>query len=163
MSIPSEISLEEAVSQSGPGIPVSLPAEIGADEMLLRSVRKKDVNKADSLIKIAALKPGKNDRQALSLIRGRIGAEESVTSAKEYVHGEEFWGFGQSSASTLADHSTSIDDDRDTFFGHANMVLGYEIPPGPPNTPPEMTEAYAEARKKLIALAAAFQVVPAAP
>ena len=162
MSLPPEISPDEVISRSGRGIPISLPSQIGPDEILLRSVRKKDVNRADCLIKIAALKPGKNDRQALSLIRGRIGSEESVMAAKEHVHGEDFWGFGQSSASTLDDHSTSIDDDRDTFFGHANMILGYEIPPGPPNTPPEMTEAYAEARKRLIALAAAFQVVPAA-
>lgn len=137
----------------------SLPLEIDPGEVLLRSMRKQDLNRADNQIKITALKPGKEDRQCLSLIRERIGQEQATLAARTFVHGENFWGFGKCTAANLSAHSTMIEDDRATFMGHANMTLGYQIPPGPPNTPPEMTEAYAEARARLIGLASAFQVV----
>ena len=136
-----------------------LQLEIDPEEILLRSMRKQDLNRADNSIKIAALKPGRTERQCLSLIREEIGTEESRLAARTFVHREAFWGFGKCIAAKLSAHSISIEDDRATFMGHANMTLGYDIPPGPPNTPPEMTEAYAEARARLIALAGAFEVV----
>jgi hypothetical protein len=135
-----------------------LPLKIASDEVLLRSVREKDVSKADNKIKLGAIKPGRNERDAVSLIRHRIGREESAIAAREHVHGEAFWGFGSAVASALSGHCESLLDDRVTFHGHANLKLGYTIPPGPPNTPPEMTEEYAEARLKLLKLIDQFDV-----
>jgi hypothetical protein len=137
-----------------------LPLSIATDEILLRSVREKDVSKIDNKIKLGAIKPGRNERDAVSLIRRLIGTRESAEAAIAHVHGVAFWGFGSAVASTLYAHCESLSDDRVTFHGHANLKLGYTIPPGPPNTPPEMTEAYALARSRLLELIDQFEVSP---
>lgn len=144
----------QLVSDSQP-----LPIEIDPDETLLRSVRKGDVNRSTMFIKAGALKPVKSDPYSISLIRSQIGALESKQAAINEVHGADFWGFGVAVAHTLAPHSRNLADDRATFFGHANLEIDYDIPPGPPNTPPDMDDAYEMAMSRLIALAKQFPVV----
>ena len=113
-------------------------------------------------VKAGALKPGSSGRGAVSLIRGRIGEENATAAAKTYVHPKDFWGFGAALAGVLSVHCEALEDDRATFCGHANMLLGYTIPAGPPNTPPEMTQVYEDAMKRLIGLASNFVVTQAA-
>lgn len=127
-------------------------------EIILRSVRRVDVNREKMQIKPGALKPGRSDRSALSLIRGRIGHAESRAAAIIHVHKSEFWGFGSTTAETLRGHCADLRDDREPFCGHATMDLGYEIPAGPPNTPPGMESAYENAMNRLIELAKVFVV-----
>jgi hypothetical protein len=137
---------------------LSLPVEIDGSEVLLRSLRKKDVSRLEMVIKVSSLKPGSKDRNSLSLIREAIGVEAARAAAIEHVHHEEFWGFGAAAAGELREHSKSLRDDRAAFYGHAEMELGFEIPAGPPNTPPDMTAVYEAAVQRLIALAKVFRV-----
>jgi hypothetical protein len=144
--------------RSALSIEVSLPLEIEPDEILLRSLRKRDVDRAAWRVKAGSLKPGSGGGSDVSLIRQRIGEAASRAAAVDNVHGEGFWGFGAATASALLEHAKSVTDDRVTFVGHANLDLGFEIPAGPPNTPPEMTEAYEEGMRRLVALAHEFNV-----
>lgn len=109
--------------------------------------------------KVSAIKPGSSDRSAVSLIRAAIGDDEAKVAAKTHVHGEEFWGFGLAHAWKLAENCMGIVDDRETFLGHANMSLGLEVPIGPPHTPPELTEQYAQAIDQLRLLTDAMSVI----
>lgn len=146
-------------SQSLALIEVSLPLDIDPEETLLRSLRKRDVDRAAWRVKAGSLKPGSGGGSDVSLIRQRIGEAESRAAAVDNVHGVDFWGFGSATASALLGHAASLTDDRATFLGHANLDLGFEIPAGPPNTPPEMTEAYEDGMKRLVALAQEFKVL----
>jgi hypothetical protein len=136
---------------------LQLQVEIESGETLLRSLRLADVNRARGTVKVGSLKSGSEGGTEVSLIRQSIGDTPAKQAAIEHVHHAKFWGFGVALAEALLRHGT-LHDDRATFYGHANLDHGYDIPAGPPNTPPGMTEAYEEGMRRLVALAEEFRV-----
>jgi len=110
-------------------------------------------------VKAAALKPVRSDPYAVSLIRQRIGDNEAKIAAVTNVHPAGFWGFGVAIAGALIFHARGIIDDPDTFDGHANLEIMYDIPRGEANEPPVMDEEYEEAMRHLAALGSVFSVL----
>ena len=109
-------------------------------------------------LKSAAIKPVRSDPYAVSLIRQKIGDDESKRAAIANVHKTDFWGFGAATAANLMPHARAIEDDRAAFFGHANLEITYDIPRGEPNSPPVITAEYELAISNLLALAKEFRI-----
>lgn len=137
-----------------------LPREISANETLLRSVRKNDINRAKQSVKWSALKATPKGDGKLSLIRQQVGDDLAKNSAVEKIHGADFRGFGRATADTLREHCESIEDDPEPFPGHANLIYGFEMPgphPGP-HEPQQVSDAYGLLQNRLMLLGDAMKI-----
>lgn len=132
---------------------------LSADEILLRSLRKRDVALSTSKVKANSLRPSPRGDGKVSLVRQIIGDDRAKHCAKEHIHGNSFYAFGRATVANLSEHSDAIEDHPDPFVGHVNMTLGYPTPSEEEASgSPLMTEARAVAQERLTLLADQFEV-----